>query len=145
MALTWASKVNGILTVVAVGIAVIIDLWDILDIKKGHSMVSSIAQRLVCTPFLMRPQEYFWRHFAARAVAFIVLPLFLYLSIFWIHLSLLTNSGTGDTFMSPAFQETLRGNELLLNSQGQFFTFQIYGNASIEYRVQSSGTTTLSR
>ena len=40
MALTWASKVNGILTVVAVGIAVLIDLWDILDIKKGHSMVS---------------------------------------------------------------------------------------------------------
>ena len=41
MAFTWASKVNGILTVVAVGIAVLIDLWDILDIKKGHSMVSS--------------------------------------------------------------------------------------------------------
>ncbi|KAI0731331.1 O-mannosyltransferase [Earliella scabrosa] len=99
MALTWASKVNGILTVVAIGIAVIIDLWDILDIKKGHSM------------------EYFWRHFAARAIAFIVLPLFLYLSIFYVHLSILTNSGTGDTFMSPAFQETLKGNELLLNSQ----------------------------
>ena len=52
MALTWASKVNSILTVVAVGIAVIIDLWDILDIKKGHSMVSSIVQHLVCTLFL---------------------------------------------------------------------------------------------
>lgn len=47
-----------------------------------------------------------------------MLPLFLYLSIFWIHLALLTNSGPGDTFMSPAFQETLRGNELLLNSHG---------------------------
>ena len=43
----------------------------------------------------------------------------MYLSIFYVHLSLLTNSGTGDTFMSPAFQETLKGNELLLNSQGQ--------------------------
>ncbi|TBU37009.1 O-mannosyltransferase [Dichomitus squalens] len=99
MALTWASKVNGILTVVAVGIAVLIDLWDILDIKKGHSM------------------EYFWRHFIARAAAFIVLPLFIYLSTFYVHLSILTNSGTGDSFMSPSFQETLRGNELLLNSQ----------------------------
>lgn len=39
MACTWASKVNGILTVVAVGVAVLIDLWDILDYKKGHSMV----------------------------------------------------------------------------------------------------------
>ena len=46
MAFTWASKVNGILTVVAVGIAVIIDLWDILDIKKGHSMVSKYQSRL---------------------------------------------------------------------------------------------------
>lgn len=39
MACTWASKVNGILTVVAIGIAVLIDLWDILDVRKGHSMV----------------------------------------------------------------------------------------------------------
>lgn len=39
MAFTWASKVNGILTVFAIGLAVIIDLWDILDIKKGHSLV----------------------------------------------------------------------------------------------------------
>jgi dolichyl-phosphate-mannose-protein mannosyltransferase len=40
MACTWGSKVNGILTVFAIGLAVLIDLWDILDIKKGHSMVS---------------------------------------------------------------------------------------------------------
>jgi len=40
MAFTWGSKVNGVLTVVTVGIAVLIDLWDILDIKKGHTMVS---------------------------------------------------------------------------------------------------------
>ncbi|OBZ73646.1 Dolichyl-phosphate-mannose--protein mannosyltransferase 4 [Grifola frondosa] len=99
MACTWASKVNGILTVVAVGIAVLIDLWDILDYRTGNTM------------------EYFWKHFIARAVGFIVLPLILYLTVFYIHLSILTNSGTGDTFMSPAFQETLRGNELLLNSQ----------------------------
>lgn len=74
---------------------------------------------MLCDQFiLMNIQEYFWRHFAARAIAFIALPLFIYLSVFWVHLSLLTNSGTGDTFMSPAFQETLKGNELLLNSQG---------------------------
>ena len=40
MACTWASKVNGILTVVAVGIAVLIDLWDILDVR--NSMVSGL-------------------------------------------------------------------------------------------------------
>lgn len=42
MALTWASKVNGILAVVTIGVAVLIDLWDILDInKEGHTMVRS--------------------------------------------------------------------------------------------------------
>lgn len=41
MACTWGSKVNGILTVATVGLAVLIDLWDILDYKKeGHTMVS---------------------------------------------------------------------------------------------------------
>jgi hypothetical protein len=40
MACTWGSKVNGILTVFTIGIAVAIDLWDILDIKKGHTMVN---------------------------------------------------------------------------------------------------------
>jgi hypothetical protein len=39
MACTWGSKVNGILTVFTIGIAVAIDLWDILDIKKEHTMV----------------------------------------------------------------------------------------------------------
>ncbi|EPT00756.1 hypothetical protein FOMPIDRAFT_1162813 [Fomitopsis schrenkii] len=99
MACAWSSKVNGILTVVAIGIPVLIDLWDILDVKKGHSM------------------EYFTKHFMARATGLIGLPIFLYLFFFWIHLTILTNTGPGDTFMSPAFQETLEGNELLLNSQ----------------------------
>ena len=44
MACTWSSKVNGILTVVTIGIAVLIDLWDLLDIKKGHSMVRLLAR-----------------------------------------------------------------------------------------------------
>ena len=40
MACTWGSKVNGILTVFAIGFAVLIDLWDILDVhKEGHTMV----------------------------------------------------------------------------------------------------------
>ncbi|THH32453.1 hypothetical protein EUX98_g1731 [Antrodiella citrinella] len=89
MACTWASKVNGVLTVVTIGIAVCIDLWDILDHKKGHSL------------------EYFWKHFYARAAALIAWPLCLYLFFFWVHFTILTNTGPGDVFMSPAFQETL--------------------------------------
>jgi dolichyl-phosphate-mannose-protein mannosyltransferase len=61
-------------------------------------------------------QQYFWSHFAARAGGLIVFPFIIYLSFFYIHFAILTGSGSGDTFMSPAFQETLKGNELLLNS-----------------------------
>lgn len=49
MACTWASKVNGILTVFAIGLAVMVDLWDLLDIKKGHSIVSLyVVESLHC-------------------------------------------------------------------------------------------------
>ncbi|KAF8634599.1 hypothetical protein AX17_004188 [Amanita inopinata Kibby_2008] len=98
MACTWGSKVNGILTVVTIGIAVLIDLWDILDINKGHSM------------------DYFWKHFFARAVGLILIPFIIYLSFFYVHFAVLTVSGPGDSFMSPAFQETLAGNDMLLHS-----------------------------
>jgi len=70
-------------------------------------------------------QELFWRHFAARAAGLIVLPLVVYLSFFWIHFTILTHSGTGDTFMSPQFQESLAGNELLINSIGEVCFFLV--------------------
>lgn len=65
-----------------------------------------------------RMQEHFYRHFMARALGLIVWPFIIYLSFFWVHFKVLKYSGTGDSFMSPAFQESLSGNELLLNSQG---------------------------
>jgi|SRR5712675_1493538 len=40
MACAWGSKVNGVLTVVTIGAAVLVDLWDLLDIRKNPSMVS---------------------------------------------------------------------------------------------------------
>jgi dolichyl-phosphate-mannose-protein mannosyltransferase len=46
MACTWGSKVNGILTVFTIGIAVLIDLWDMLDMRKGHSLASHNAAHL---------------------------------------------------------------------------------------------------
>ena len=118
MACAWGSKVNGVLTVVAIGIAVLVDLWDLLDIRKNASMVcANFHSRAYHN--LMLFQEHFWRHFAARAVGLIVIPLVVYLSFFWIHFTILTHSGTGDSFMSPQFQESLVGNELLMNSIGK--------------------------
>jgi dolichyl-phosphate-mannose--protein O-mannosyl transferase len=49
----------------------------------------------------------------------ILLPFIVYLSFFWVHFTILKQSGTGDVFMSPAFQETLAGNEMLLSSAGK--------------------------
>jgi dolichyl-phosphate-mannose-protein mannosyltransferase len=100
MACTWGSKVNGILTVFTIGVAVVIDLWDLLDIKKNPTM------------------DTFWKQFTARAFGLIVVPFIVYLSFFYVHFAILTHSGPGDSFMSPAFQETLLGNEMLLNSHG---------------------------
>lgn len=54
----------------------------------------------------------------ARAIGLIVVPFIIYLSFFYVHFAILTQSGTGDAFMSPAFQETLAGNEMLLSSAG---------------------------
>ena len=41
---------------------------------------------------------------------FVIIPLFVYFSIFAIHFSLLTKTGTGNAFMKPEFQKTLEGN-----------------------------------
>ena len=56
----------------------------------------------------------------ARALGLIVVPAVMYLSFFYIHFWALPKSGSGDAFMSPAFQETLKGNEMLLNSHGKW-------------------------
>ena len=56
----------------------------------------------------------------ARAIGLILVPFIVYLSFFWVHFAILTKPGPGDSFMSPAFQESLEGNELLMNSQGNF-------------------------
>ena len=117
MACAWGSKVNGVLTVVAIGIAVLVDLWDLLDIRKSPSMVRLLIQPTSIK--LTSSQDPFWRHFAARAIGLIVVPVIVYLSFFWVHFAILTHSGTGDTFMSPQFQESLAGNELLMNSLGK--------------------------
>ncbi len=109
----------GLLTFLTIGAAVLWDLWGILDIKKGHTMVSrSEVSTYYCQHSLSRSKAYFCRHFAARAFGLIVFPFVIYLAIFYVHFSILIYSGPGDTFMSPAFQETLKGNELLLNAQG---------------------------
>ena len=89
-----STKYVGLFTFFTIGAAVAVDLWDLLDIKRGLSMAE------------------FGRHFVARAIGLIVVPFIIYLSWFYIHFMVLSKSGPGDDFMSPAFQETLSDNAM---------------------------------
>jgi dolichyl-phosphate-mannose-protein mannosyltransferase len=65
------------------------------------------------------------RHFFARALGLIVVPFIVYSSFFWIHFKVLSHSGTGDHFMTPRFQESLAGNELLLKAHGNIIASHV--------------------
>ncbi|EPQ27011.1 uncharacterized protein PFL1_05295 [Pseudozyma flocculosa PF-1] len=95
LALTMSCKMVGLFTFITVGGAVVVDLWRIMDIRRGHSM------------------RHVARHFCARALCLIVLPFCVYLFWFWVHFAILVRSGPGDTFMSSEFQQTLVGNPML--------------------------------
>ncbi|KAK1837309.1 Dolichyl-phosphate-mannose--protein mannosyltransferase [Podospora conica] len=94
-------KYVGLFAFVAIGSAVIIDLWDLLDIKRPGGALSL-------------PE--FGKHFAARAFGLIILPFLFYLFWFQVHFAILTRSGPGDDFMTPEFQETLSDNVMLSNA-----------------------------
>ena len=80
----------GLFTIATVGLGTIKQLWTLL----GDLRVS--------------PKLWF-RHFMARAVCLILVPISFYMFMFWLHFLILSNSGDGDGFMSSEFQHTLRG------------------------------------
>jgi len=90
-------KLVGLLTVASVGVSVLIDLWYYLDYRK-----TTLRQ--------------FIRHFSARVLGLILVPLMVYLLSFYIHFAVLTNTGPGDDFMTAAFQSTLIGNKMSMES-----------------------------
>ncbi|KAI1780019.1 glycosyltransferase family 39 protein [Hypoxylon cercidicola] len=96
-----STKYVGTFAFVTIGSAVIIDLWDLLDIKRPGGALN------------LRDFSY---HFAARAVGLIVIPFLFYLFWFQVHFAILTRSGPGDDFMTPEFQETLSDNVMLANA-----------------------------
>ncbi|TPX31191.1 dolichyl-phosphate-mannose---protein mannosyltransferase [Synchytrium microbalum] len=91
-------KLVGLFVVAVVGIATLIDLWRLLDFQRAL------------------PLREFFRHFAARALCLIVLPIIIYLSFFWIHFAILVKSGPGDAFHTTRFQQDLRGSEVTTSS-----------------------------
>ncbi|KAG7661364.1 PMT4 [[Candida] subhashii] len=84
-----STKYVGVFTYVTIGIAVLHELWILLDYRRGLTMGE------------------FAKHFFARLWALIIVPFVIYLYWFYLHFSILSKSGTGDNFMSAEFQETL--------------------------------------
>ncbi|GLB33233.1 hypothetical protein LshimejAT787_0101175 [Lyophyllum shimeji] len=80
----------GLFTIATVGVSTVHQLWNLL----GDLRV---------------PPRLFVRHFMARAICLIVIPLVFYMAMFQIHFLILENSGDGDGFMSSEFQHTLGG------------------------------------
>ncbi|KAE8148688.1 Dolichyl-phosphate-mannose-protein mannosyltransferase-domain-containing protein [Aspergillus avenaceus] len=102
-----STKYVGVFTFVTIGAAVVVDLWNLLDIRRPAGALSMAE----------------WtKHFAARSFALIVVPFFFYLFWFQVHFAILNRSGPGDDFMTPEFQETLSDNALSAQSVGiQYF------------------------
>ncbi|PVH98570.1 glycosyltransferase family 39 protein [Periconia macrospinosa] len=98
-----STKYVGAFTFFSIGVPVLIDLWDLMDINRRQGALSL-------------PE--FGKHFAARAVGLVIVPFFLYLFWFQVHFSILSRSGPGDDFMTPEFQETLSDNVMTLQSVG---------------------------
>ncbi|KAI9322162.1 glycosyltransferase family 39 protein [Dichotomocladium elegans] len=98
MAQTVSVKMVGLFVVASIGVCVLVDLWELLDINRGLSM------------------NHFMKHFSARALCLIALPTFVYLFWFYIHFAILNQSGPGDSFMSASFQETLANSAIKMKS-----------------------------
>lgn len=94
LACVISTKYVGVFTYFTIGLAVIYELWYLLDIKKGLT-IEEVAQ-----------------HFFARFLTLIIVPFIIYLYWFYVHFSTLYKSGPGDAFMSSEFQESLAESAL---------------------------------
>lgn len=90
---TLSSKWVGLFTVGWIGLLTLYQLWWLL----GDLSVT--------------PKSYI-KHFSARAVFLIGVPLVFYVLMFALHFVCLVNDGDGASFMSPEFQSTLQHTKL---------------------------------
>ncbi|KAK3044207.1 hypothetical protein LTS18_001889, partial [Coniosporium uncinatum] len=94
-------KYVGVFTFFSIGVPVMIDLWDLLDVNRRQGDLSL-------------PE--FGKHLAARVIGLIIVPFMIYLFWFQVHFTILSRSGPGDDFMTPQFQETLSDNVMTQQS-----------------------------
>lgn len=101
----------GLFTIATVGLATLKQLWDLLGDLR-------VSPRL------------WMKHFLARFLGLVVLPITVYMAVFEIHFLILQNSGDGDGFMSSEFQHTLHGKGMQDTYAGERW----YGHASEQPR-----------
>lgn len=87
-------KMVGLLTVSAIGIATLYDLWELADRKRGNTEL--------CLA----------KHFIWRTIGLIILPVAIYIACYYVHFAVLNRTGPGDVYMSAEFQATLEGNTM---------------------------------
>ncbi|XP_056282897.1 protein O-mannosyl-transferase 2 isoform X2 [Pseudoliparis swirei] len=97
-------KFVGLFVVLLVGLNTVWDLWRLL----GDLSLSLVE---------------ITKHFLARIVGLILVPLFLYVTIFAVHFVVLNKSGPGDGFYSSAFQSRLIGNNLHNASMPEYLAY----------------------
>eukprot|EP00050_Salpingoeca_kvevrii_P001792 m.179374 g.179374 ORF g.179374 m.179374 type:complete len:744 (+) comp10458_c0_seq5:1397-3628(+) len=88
---TLSCKFVGVFVVLVVGLYTALDLWDIIGDMKVPSAV-------------------LWRHFYARILGLVMVPLAVYVLFFGIHLAVLSSTGPDALYLSPGFQATLQGH-----------------------------------
>ncbi len=86
-------KFVGLFTVLLIGLSTAADLWTLLG-DLSMSLMDIV------------------KHFLARTLCLIAIPVVLYLAFFAVHFHLLKLSGPGDGFFSSWLQSTLEGNAL---------------------------------
>ncbi|KAJ7720870.1 glycosyltransferase family 39 protein [Mycena maculata] len=85
-------KMVGLFVTALVGLYTIEDLWE----KFGDLKMSAADQV---------------KHWTARVICLIIVPILVFMASFKIHFMILNQSGPGDAQMSSLFQSTLEGNE----------------------------------
>ncbi|CEH14995.1 glycosyltransferase family 39 protein [Ceraceosorus bombacis] len=120
MSVKWV----GLFAMALVGLYTIEDLWD----KFGD---------------LKMPVRAYARHWCARLLCLIVVPLLVYMASFKMHFLILNHSGPGDAQMSSLFQAHLKGNDFATSplevAYGSKVTFKNmgYGGGLLHSHVQT--------
>ncbi|QLG75093.1 hypothetical protein HG535_0H04200 [Zygotorulaspora mrakii] len=94
-----STKYVGVMTYAAIGSAVVLNIWQLMDIRAGLSLRKLIS------------------HVVKRLNGLVFAPFVVYLFWFWVHFAILSKSGPGDDFMSAEFQETLGDSPLAKDSK----------------------------